>query len=307
MEPLAPVAGRLRTIRDLLRFGASAFNEADLHFGHGTDNASDEALALVLYALHLDHGSAPDYLDARLTEAEIARIHALFKRRIEERIPAAYLTREAWFAGLSFYVDERVVIPRSPIAELIEQRFQPWLAQDRVARILDLCCGSGCIGIACALAFPEAEVTLADRDPAALEVARGNVADYGLEARVDVIESDLFAALPERDYDLIVCNPPYVDAATYADLPEEYRREPRAGLESGVAGLDHPFAVLKGAAAHLAADGILVLEVGAAQFALERALPNLEALWVEFERGGEGVAVITRAALAMTGALEWAA
>ncbi|MGH8225156.1 MAG: 50S ribosomal protein L3 N(5)-glutamine methyltransferase [Gammaproteobacteria bacterium] len=307
MEPYAPVAERLRTIRDLIRFGASAFNESDLHFGHGTDNAMDEALALVLHALYLDHELPPQYLDARLTADEIARIHALFARRITERLPAAYLTHEARFAGLSFYVDERVVIPRSPIAELIAHRFEPWLAAGDDARILDLCCGSGCIGIACALAFPDAQLTLADHDPAALEVARGNVGDYGLEVRVNVIESDLFSALPAGNYDLIVCNPPYVDAATYADLPPEYRHEPRVGLESGSEGLDHTLAVLKGAASYLTPNGVLVLEVGAAQSAFEQALPNLEAVWVEFEHGGEGVAVIKRAALAMPNALERAA
>ena len=307
MEPLASVAGRLRTIRDLIRFGASAFNEAGLVFGHGSDNALDEALALVLFSLHLGHDSVSDYFDARLTEAEMGRIHALFARRIEDRLPAAYLTHEAWFAGLSFYVDERVVIPRSPIAELIEQRFRPWYKPVGAARILDLCCGSGCIGIACACAFPEAEVTLADSDPAALEVARRNVADYAFEARVKVVESDLFAGLAGERYDLIVCNPPYVDAATYASLPPEYRHEPRGGLESGEEGLDHPLAVLRGAAEHLARDGVLVLEVGAAQSALERTMPNLEAVWVEFARGGEGVAVITRAALSAPNALERAA
>ncbi|MGH8427967.1 MAG: 50S ribosomal protein L3 N(5)-glutamine methyltransferase [Gammaproteobacteria bacterium] len=307
MEPIEPVANRLRTIRDLVRFGASAFNEAGLVFGHGTDNALDEALALVLHSLHLDHGLAPEYLAARLTEAEIARTHALFVRRIEGRLPAAYLTREAWFAGLPFYVDERVVIPRSPIAELIEKRFEPWYASESAGWILDLCCGSGCIGIACACAFPQVRVTLADGDSAALEVARCNVADYGLEARVEVIESDLYAALAGKQYDLVVCNPPYVDAATYAVLPPEYLSEPRVGLESGEEGLDHPLAVLRDAAEHLTPSGVLVLEVGAARSALERTMPNLDAVWVEFARGGEGVAIITRAALSAPNALERAA
>lgn len=304
MQPLAAVAARLRTLRDLVRFGATAFNEAGLHYGHGTDNAFDEALALVLHALHLEHSIDAAYLDARLTEEEIGRIHALFQRRVEERIPVAYLTHEAWFAGLSFYVDERVVIPRSPIAELIERRFEPWVDSAGVHRILDLCCGSGCIGIACAYAFPEARVELADRDSAALEVARHNVSRHGLEERVRVSESDLYGALDERSYDLIVCNPPYVDAGTYARLPEEYRHEPRSGLESGPQGLDAPLAVLDGAAHHLEAGGTLVLEVGATQAALARALPRLESVWVALKHGGEGVAVISREALLAPGALE---
>lgn len=307
MESLETVAGRLHTLRDWVRFGASAFNEAGLCFGHGTDNALDEALALALYALHLDHELPPDYLDARLTQIEAARIHALFARRIAERIPVGYLTHKAHFAGLSFYVDERVVVPRSPISELIERRFEPWVAAENVNRVLDLCCGGGCIGIACVLAFPGAAVTLADRDSAALEVAARNVGDYGLEEQVRIVESDLFSVLEGETFDLIVCNPPYVDRATYAALPPEYRHEPRAGLESGAEGLDHPLALLKVAAAHLAPDGVLVLEVGAARAALERALPKLDAVWVEFERGGEGVAVISREALGAPGALQRAA
>ncbi len=296
----------LRTLRDWVRFGASAFNEAGLCFGHGTDNAFDEALALVLHALHLNHDVAPEYLDARLTQTEAARVHALFSRRIVERIPAAYLTNEARFAGLSFYVDERVVVPRSPIAELIEQRFEPWLGREPRA-ILDLCCGSGCIGIACALTFPDAAVTLADRDPGALDVARRNVAHYGIEDRVRIAASDLFSALSGEAFDLIACNPPYVDSETYAALPQEYRHEPRAGLESGGEGLDHPRTILAASAEHLSPEGILMLEVGARRASLEKAVPNLEAVWLEFERGGEGVAAITREALAAPGALQDAA
>ncbi len=307
LESLAAVTGRLRTLRDWVRFGASSFNEAGLAFGHGTDNAFDEALALALHALHLDHGIAPEYLDARLTGTETARIHALFERRVGERIPAAYLMRKARFAGLDFYVDERVVVPRSPIAELVECRFEPWIDAGSIERILDLCCGGGCIGIACAYAFPDAGVMLADRDPSALEVARRNVGEHGLETRARIVESDLFAALSDERFDLIVCNPPYVPEVVYAGLPDEYRHEPRAGLESGSEGLDHPLAILAGAAGHLTPAGVLVLEVGLSRTAFERALPRLEAVWVELERGGEGIAVITRAALAAPDALRRAA
>lgn len=298
---------RLVTIRDWLRHGAGAFNEARLSFGHGTDNAFDEALALVVHALHLEHsGLDTSRLDARLSGAEAGRIHALFERRIRERIPAAYLTHEAWFAGRPFYVDERVVIPRSPIAELIEKRCRPWLVR-APRRILDLCCGSGCIGVSAALEFPAAAVTLADNDSAALAVARRNVRDYQLGGRVTTVASDLFDGLDERTFDLVLCNPPYVDARTYQALPGEYRHEPRRGLESGAQGLDHALRVLDGAAGRLSPDGLLVLEVGAAWPVLERALPNLEMTWVELAHGGEGVAAVTRAALVAPRALEAAA
>ncbi|MDN5863921.1 MAG: 50S ribosomal protein L3 N(5)-glutamine methyltransferase [Gammaproteobacteria bacterium] len=307
VESLEALDTRLRTIRDWLRYGASAFNAAKLSFGHGTDNALDEALALVLHTLHLGPPELDaSWLDARVSAAEAGRIHALFERRIRERIPAAYLTREAWFAGLRFYVDERVVIPRSPLAELIEARIEPWLAREP-RRILDLCCGSGCIGIAAALAFPEAEVVLADCDPGALEVAQCNVLEYGLENRLQLAESDLFEDLDERPFDLVLANPPYVDEPAYAALAQEYRHEPRTGLESGPLGLDHPLRILAATADRLTAGGLLVLEVGATQPALERALPNLDMTWVEFERGGEGVAVVTREALIAPDALEVAA
>lgn len=307
MEPLAAVAARLHTLRDLVRFGASAFNEAGLHFGHGTDNALDEALALALHALRLDHTLAPAYLDSRLTEAEIGRIHALYARRITERLPVPYLTQEAWFAGLPFYVDERVVIPRSPIAELLERRVEPWIDPERARRVLDLCCGSGCIGIAAAYVFPDAEVDLVDCDPGALEVAAQNVREHGVADRVRTVESDLFAGLAGRRYDLILSNPPYVAAASYATLPPEYRHEPETGLESGPEGLDHPLAILAGAAEHLNPGGVLALEVGESRNALEQTLPGLNLVWVELERGGEGLAVVTREALAAPGALEHAA
>ncbi len=304
MEPFEALDGRLHTLRDWCRYGASAFNRAELVFGHGTDNALDEALALALHAVHLSHddmGAA--WLDARVSAGEAERIYALFKRRVEERIPAAYLTHEAWFAGLPFYVDERVLIPRSPIAELIDAHFEPWLER-APQRVLDLCCGGGCLGIATALAFPEAEVTLADIDAGALEVTTRNLRDFGLEDRVRTVKSDLFTALEGERFDLILANPPYVADHHHGELPAEYHHEPRIGLASGPRGLDHPLAILAAASAHLSPGGVLVLEVGVSQSALQQALPKLEILWAEFERGGEGVGLVTREALETPEALE---
>lgn len=297
VDSLEEVTDRLQTLRDLVRFGATTFNSHELFFGHGTDNAIDEAWALATHVLHMPPGEAEEYLDARLTRSEITAVYGLYRERVETRKPAAYLTHEAWFAGLPFYVDERVLVPRSPIAELIAAGFSPWIDADAVGRVLDLCCGSGCIGIAAAHALPGARADLADVDPGALEVARINVGRHGLEERVGVVESDLFAALSGRTYDLILCNPPYVGAAEYAGLPSEYGHEPRIGLLSGEEGMDHPLAILAGAAQHLSPGGVLVLEVGASQPALEAALPQLDATWITFEHGGEGVAVIEREAL----------
>ncbi len=294
MDSLDEVTDRLQTLRDLVRFGATTFNNHELLFGHGTDNAIDEAWALAAHILHLSPGEAVEYLDARLTATEITAIYNLYRERVETRKPAAYLVREAWFAGLPFYVDERVLVPRSPIAELIAAGFAPWIDAGSVGSVLDLCCGSGCIGIATAHALPAARVDLADINTGALDVARINVERHGLGDRVSVIESDLFAGLSGRTYDLILCNPPYVGAEEYAGLPAEYGHEPRIGLLSGEEGMEHPLAILAGAASHLTPDGVLVLEVGASQPALEAALPRLEATWISFEHGGEGVAVIER-------------
>ncbi len=283
----------LRTLRDLIRWGASRFGEAGLYFGHGTDNALDEAAWLVLHALDLPLDLADAYRDCRLTREERERVVALLRQRIETRQPAAYLTGEAWFCGLPFHVDESVLTPRSPIAELIEARFSPWLA-NAPARILDLCCGSGCIGIACAVVFPEAQVDMSDISPAALDVARRNIGRHGVGDRVTVIESDVFSAIPAATYDLIVSNPPYVDARDMAALPDEYRAEPALALAAGDDGLDIVRQILAGAADYLADDGVLVVEVGNSAQALCEAYPQTPFLWLDFERGGHGVFLLEK-------------
>jgi ribosomal protein L3 glutamine methyltransferase len=280
----------LHTIRDLIRWGASRMSEASLHFGHGTDNALDEAAALVLHALHLPPDLHAEYLQARLTPPEKQAALQLLARRISERRPAAYLTGRAWFMGLPFQVDERVLVPRSPLAELIERHFAPWLPDSRqVGAILDLGTGSGCIGIACARAFPDARVDLADLSADALEVARRNVAEHGLEDQVEVIQSDLFSALKGRRYDLIISNPPYVGLEELDNLPAEYHHEPRLGLVAGVEGLEVVVEILRQAGDYLQRDGLLVVEVGNAQYALCEAFPDVPFTWLEFERGGQGV------------------
>lgn len=287
----------LISILDYIRWGASRFNAAELYFGHGTDNALDEAAHLVLAALHLPPDLPDAYRGCRLTDEERVAILGLFERRIRERIPAAYLTHQAWFAGLEFYVDESVLVPRSPLAELVETGFGPWVEPDTLARVLDLCTGSGCIGIAAAVYLPDADVDLADVSPAALAVAARNIAAHGLEDRVRAIKSDLFAGLEGQRYDLIVSNPPYVSAAELAALPPEYHREPRLGLAGGESGLDLVLRILHEAPRYLTEDGVLILEVGMTALALEALFPEIPFMWIEFERGGEGVFLLDRARL----------
>lgn len=283
----------LATIRDYVRWGMSRFNEAGLFYGHGTDNSQDEAAYLVLHTLNLPVQVHESFFDTRLTEAERKQVVTILMRRVDERIPAPYLTHEAWFAGMPFYVDERVLIPRSPIAELIEAQFQPWAKPEKVANILDLCTGGGCIAIACAVAFPEAQVDAADISEDALAVAQRNIRDFGLEEHMRAVQSDLFSNLKGCKYDIIVSNPPYVDAQDMADLPPEFRHEPRLALEAGEDGLDLVFAIMHQAMYHLEADGILIVEVGNSREALVELLPEVEFIWLEFERGGEGVFLLS--------------
>ena len=266
-----------------------AFEEAELFFGHGTDNAWDEACWL-LETLARRRRLPTLQLDTLLPAELVAEVAQLATARIETRKPLAYLLQEAWFCGLSFHVDERVLVPRSPFAELIDHRFET-LLRTAPRRILDLCCGSGCIGIACALAFPEAEVVLADLSPAALAVARINVEKHKLGARVQLLESDLFKAVTGK-FDLIVSNPPYVGAAEYSELPDEYQREPQLGLLTGNDGLEIPLRILEQAAQFLTEDGLLLLETGATWPLLDEARPDLPLLWLEFEHGGEGICAI---------------
>lgn len=283
----------LSTIRDFIRWGWSRFNEAEIFFGHGTDNALDESAYLVLHSLHLPPQVGEAYLDTRLSEAERRSVAKILMRRIEERLPAPYLTHEAWYGGMPFYVDERVLIPRSPIIELIEAQFEPWVQPDNVGAVLDLCTGSGCIAIACAAAFPEAVVDGADISADALDVARINVERYGMQEQVRLVQSDLFESLKGNRYDIIVSNPPYVDEQDMMSLQPEFCHEPELALAAGKDGLDLVFKLLYEAMYHLEPNGILVVEVGNSREALEKLLPEVQFLWLEFERGGEGVFLLT--------------
>ena len=280
----------LQTIIDLIRYGASRFNAAGLTFGHSYDNALDEATQLTLHALHLPHDLPPAYGQARVTEAEKEDVLALFLRRIEERMPAAYLAGEAWFAGLSFKSDPRALVPRSPIAEMIEAGFEPWLAGREVRRALDLCTGSGCIAIAMAHWNPDWHVDGVDLSDDALALARENEARLHVE-NVRFVKSDLFAGLAGEHYDLIVTNPPYVTNDETDALPREYSYEPELGLRAGDDGLDLVLEILRDAPLHLSEDGLLVCEVGEAERALVKLLPELPLAWVEFKVGQMGIFV----------------
>lgn len=286
---------RFSTVRDLLRFAVSRFNEAHLFFGHGTSNAVDEAAYLILHALHLPLDTLDPFLDAKLLPQEMETVLQLLESRVTRRVPAAYLTHEAWLGDFKFYVDERVIVPRSFIAELLRERLTPWVNDpEQVRTALDLCTGSGCLAILLAHAFPQAQVDALDLSPDALAVARRNVSDYGLDERVACIQSDLFQAVPSRSYDVIVSNPPYVNQASMRDLPQEYRHEPALALASGEDGLDHIRHILQHAYRHLNPGGLLVIELGHNRAALEQAFPALELTWPETSAGNEFVCLIER-------------
>lgn len=283
-------------LQDWLQETAQQIEQSGVFLGHGTDNAWDESLHLTLPLLGIAFDASPDVLLRVLSASELEQLRAVREQRIVQRIPTPYLTQQAWFCGLPFYVDRRVLIPRSPLGELIDEGFYPWL-QKEPQRILDLCCGSACIAIACALAFPEAQVDAADISADALAVAVINIEQHRVQDRVHCVVSDLFSGLPEQRYDLIVCNPPYVDAQDMADLPEEYRHEPELALASGLDGLDFTRRLLREALSHLSDDGVLIVEVGNSAEALEKAFPAVPFLWMDFEFGGDGVFLLTAAEL----------
>jgi len=296
------VTAELKTIGDYLRFATSQFNQAELYFGHGTDNAWDEAITLIMFALDLPEQRINDVMSCRLLQQEKIDILSYVEQRIVEAIPAAYITHQAKFANLPFYVDERVLVPRSPIGELIENRFTPLLdnvlaQENETLRILDLCTGSGCIAIACATYFPEADVDALDLSIDALNVAQINIENHGLFEQVIPIQSDVFSGIPGQSYDLIVTNPPYVDQEDVDSLPVEYTHEPEMGLGSGADGLDIVRKILAQSAEHLNPEGVLICEVGNSQIHLEALYPDVPFHWISFERGGHGVFMLTKAQL----------
>lgn len=283
----------LSTLRDYIRWAASRFTEARLSFGHGTVTALDEAAALILHTLYQPYDLAESYLDTVLTLDERQHVIDIIDKRINDRVPAAYLTHEAIFAGLSFYVDERVLVPRSPIAELIGQRFSPWVLEEQVEGILDLCTGSGCIAIACAYAFPDAFIDAVELSADALDVAEKNIREHHLESAVTLYQSDLFEALPNNHYDIIVSNPPYVCLEEWRQLPAEFRAEPDIGFKGGESGLDIVIRILADADNYLTDKGILIVEVGSSAETLQNAFPDVPFYWLDFERGGTGVFLLT--------------
>jgi len=282
------------TITDFIRWGAGLFKQSDLFFGHGNASAIDEAAYLVLHTLNLEPDTHSVYFSSKLTSNEKQALIDILLRRAQEKIPAAYLTHEAWFADLPFYVDERVLVPRSPIAELIINQFEPWAEPDNVEQILDLCTGSGCIAIACAYYFPNAEVDAVDISEDALDVALQNIEKHSLDEQVNIIQSDLFSNLKGRKYNIIVSNPPYVNAEDMASMPYEYKAEPELGLTAGHDGLELVIPMLEKASEHLLPEGILIVEVGNSEYALQSLYPDLPFYWFEFTNGGQGVFLLTK-------------
>lgn len=285
----------LLTLRDLIRYGVSRLNAAQVALGHGSDNAWDETVYLVLHALHLPLDTLEPFLDARVLTEERNRVLELIDRRVTERVPAAYLTNEAWLRGHRFYVDARVIVPRSPIAELLDEGLSPWVQDAQaVDSVLDMCTGSGCLAILSALTFPYAQVDAVDVSPDALEVARRNVDDYGLGDRLALHQSDLFDSLPERQYDVIVCNPPYVNSGSMDVLPQEYRHEPHLALAGGADGMDLVRRILQAAPRYLSENGVLVLEIGHERDFFEAAFPELSPVWLDTEAASDQLLLLTR-------------
>ena len=285
----------IKTLGDYLYWAEQRFIDAELYFGHGTDNAWDEALMIALPTLQLPPDTDQTQLERNLSESELNTLLILTEQRITTHKPAAYLTKTAYFCGLTFYVDERVLIPRSPIAELITKRFSPWKKEDNTHRVLDLCTGSACLAIACAYAFSTAMIAAIDVSADALNVAKRNVKQHQLQNRVALIESDLFSAVPDEKYDIIISNPPYVSTEELANLPAEYSHEPQLGFAGGDDGLDIVLKIIAQAKNHLAENGILIVEVGNSQAALEKRCPEMSFVWLEFEHGGHGVFLMSDA------------
>lgn len=283
------------TIRELIRYAVSRFNAAGLVFGHGSDNAYDEAVYLVLFSLHLAPDTLEPFLDAHVLREESARVLDLIDERVKTRVPAAYLTHEAYLQGHRFYVDQRVIVPRSPISELLEHSLSPWVSDPYgVTRVLDMCTGSGCLAILAALAFPDAEVDAVDISADALDVAKRNVSDYALQDRVNLHTSNLFADLPPARYDVIICNPPYVNQQSMDSLPQEFRAEPGLALAGGTDGMDLVRTILRDAPSFLSEEGIIVLEIGHERPFFEAAFPHLEPMWLQTEMASDQLLLLTR-------------
>ena len=292
---LAEDTAKFSTITDYVRFATSLFNEKELYFGHGTDNAYDESVNLVLSSLKLPNDIPVHTWTSHLTSNERKVLLERISSRVEDSIPVAYLVNETWFAGFSFYVDKRVIIPRSPIAELIEEEFSPWIEAESINTVLDMCTGSGCIAIATALTLEDVEVDAVDLSEDAIAVANLNVENYSLEDRVNVIKSDLFSELTGKKYDLIICNPPYVAGEEYDELPKEYFHEPKNALYADNEGIAIIKKFLSEVGEHLTPNGLLILEAGSAQDVLHDFYADAPFTWVQFDRGGDGVLIMNAA------------
>ncbi len=295
MTVYAQAAQELHTIRDWLRFAVSQFENSDIFYGHGTDNSYDEAVWLIMSALHLPMETLNNFLDARLTQLERDKLAQFIEQRITKHTPTAYLLKEAWLQGFKFYVDERVLIPRSFIAELLVNDLSPWIEfPEMIESAADICTGSGCLGVLLANSFPNAAIDVVDISQDAIDVCNINIANYGLENQITAIKSDMFSALAGKKYDIIISNPPYVDAPSMAALPAEYQNEPQLALGSGTAGLDHTHTLLREAASYLNDDGLLIVEIGHNREALEAAYPNTIFNWLETSSGNEFVFLLTK-------------